>query len=78
MRTSVRTRTLKRVRFETADPEADQKERVLDEMHNRYSDGSNPPSRLNSLTSRRRERWFDGRDLIMEHRYGADRSTLRC
>lgn len=46
MSTSMRSKPAKRVRFETADPEADQKARVLDEMHNRYSDGSLSPDVL--------------------------------
>jgi hypothetical protein len=47
--TTMRTKPAKRVRFETADPEADQKQRVLDEMHNRYSDGSLSPEVLMSV-----------------------------
>jgi len=46
MSTSMRSKPAKRVRFETADPEADKKQRVLDEMHNRYSDGSLSPEVL--------------------------------
>lgn len=46
MSTSVSSKPAKRVRFETADPEAEQKQRVLDEMHNRYSDGSLSPEVL--------------------------------
>ena len=44
--TTMRTQPAKRVRFETADPEAEKKQRVLDEMHNRYSDGSLSPEVL--------------------------------